>query len=219
MHCIISAQLISPLYCKNTTDFDNKKYNTNNTKLHYQHKNLNWTLVFGLSSFCFNHNFLLFSMNILSPVCTWVNDLTFSALMGKKSFSSSELWSVRCAHSLLHEGFPWRHHSRMMPICRHGYRGNRCHASGPPGLLLKQFAASQEYNCPSSLYLSLFTFSHSLTHSISAFVVLCEFFQAFSQTNTNSPTQVTDTETRMHCDELSKTNHPDKCRLKNTYCT
>lgn len=139
----------------------------------------------------------------------------FSALMGKKSYSSSELWSVRCAHSLLYEGFPWRHHTRMMLICRHGYRGNRCHASGPPVCSWSSLQHHKSTTAPPH-YICLSLPSVSLTHSISAFVVLCEFFQAFSQTNTNSPTQGTDTETRMHCNELSETNHPDTCWLKNT---
>lgn len=91
--------------------------------------------------------------------------------------------------------FPRWPHTGMMLNCRHGYNGNGCHASGPPGFLLKQLSASQEYNyiCVSLPFSLLLSFSP-----------LNEFS---SQINSNDPTQFTDTEilrARMHCDELSE---------------
>ncbi len=78
--------------------------------------------------------------------------------------------------------FPRRPHTGMMLNCRHGYHGNCCHASGPPGFLLKQLSASQEYNyiCVSISFSLLLSFS--------------PLNELSSQINTSDPTQFTDTE-------------------------
>ncbi len=122
-------------------------------------------------------------------LCKWWNIFKWfpSALIGQDLNLLCPTWRFRR-----------RPHTGMMLNCRHGYHGNCCHASGPPGFLLKQLSASQEYNyiCVSLPFSLLLSFSP-----------LNEFS---SQINTSDPTQFTDTEilrARMHCDELSEHIH------------